>query len=96
MIIKNEIVKMAAICETLLVLFTSKKLGYKKRIAKLKDEHKISPESGKGLNWLWEIRAGIHLYELTEKEYNKYSVLDFRKAKDIGTRLVQELNKVSK
>jgi hypothetical protein len=32
------------------------------------------------LHWLWEKRAGIHIYELSHQEYDKYELGDYNKA----------------
>ena len=32
------------------------------------------------LHWLWDTRAAIHIYEIDQREYEKYSMLDYNRA----------------
>lgn len=92
MIIKNEILVMASICETLSVLKVGKGKNYNQRIEKLFNQKIISEKIMGDLLWLWEIRVGVHIYELNKKEYQKYTIQDFLKAKETTKQFIIELN----
>ena len=68
MIIKSQIVNIAAICESILVKLTSKNGGYVKRVQKLLKSGVICEECARSLEWLWNRRKGIHLFELDKIE----------------------------
>ncbi|REJ62104.1 MAG: hypothetical protein DWQ21_07235 [Bacteroidetes bacterium] len=80
MVIKSQIVNIAAICESILVQLTSKNGGYDRRVEKLLASGKISKECAMSLKWLWDKRKGIHLFELDQTEYDEYEDSDFDKA----------------
>jgi len=93
MIIKNEIHLMASICETIIFNKVGKRTGYNKQVEKMFQNKMISEEARDGLHWLWEIRRGIHLFDLDEKEFDKYTLEDFTKSKEVTNNLIKELNK---
>lgn len=92
MVIKNEILLMASICETLTIIHQGKKKSFNNRVEKMFLEQTISSELKDGLLWLWEKRVGVHIFELSEREFQKYTVADFIKSKEITQKLVNELN----
>jgi hypothetical protein len=92
MVIKYEIVIMASIAETLTVIFTTKSKSFKARLPILVSNDKISPETAVELNWMWDFRTGIHLFELDETEHNKYDETHFDRATMTVRKLVDELN----
>jgi hypothetical protein len=92
MIIKHNIILMASICEALSAVYASKKISYKKRIEKIYEINIINDNLKNDLEWLWDQR-GIHIYELDEKEYNKYKIDDFNKSIRTTIDFIEALNK---
>lgn len=93
MIIKNEIVIMASICETIIVKVGGKGRNFAERLKKLIAKEIITVELNDNLLWLWDRRKGIHLFELDNKEFLAYSELDFQKSKEITFSLIKTMNK---
>jgi hypothetical protein len=93
MIIKNEILLMASICETITVVKVGKNTTYKKRLERLLNNTLIDIELKNELDWIWDKRIGVHIFELSQKEFQKYSIDDFLRAKNVTYRFIQELNK---
>lgn len=92
MIIKNQIVTMASIVESLLVIHSSRNRGFNKRVEALDKRGIIKAKTKKNLFWLWEIRTGVHLFELSAPEYKKYSYSHFKNVTEAVSSLVQDLN----
>lgn len=94
MIIKSQLVNIAAICESILVTLSSKNGGYVKRVQKLLELGVICEECAKSLEWLWTRRQGIHLFELDKIEYAQYDDSDFDKALHTLKLLIHDTNVV--
>jgi hypothetical protein len=94
MIIKSQLVNIAAICESILVTLSSKNGGYVKRVQKLLELGVICEECAKSLEWLWTRRQGIHLFELDKIEYAQYDDSDFDKALHALKLLIHDTNVV--
>lgn len=93
MIIKNSLHLVGSVCETLTVISAGKCKNFKVRIQKLLNMELITQHLSVELLWLWEIRNGIHLFELDEKEFGSYDYNDFTRSTKIIETLIQELNR---
>jgi len=98
MVIKNGIILMASISESISV-YSAKffsfglNIGFNKRITRMENKKMISSDLRKDLQWLWDIRANIHIYEIKHTEYKKYSEDDYIKAVVTTRKFVNELNR---
>ncbi|UKN00209.1 hypothetical protein K6119_10740 [Paracrocinitomix mangrovi] len=93
MIIKYQIAIMGSIVETITKQYVpSNKKGFTKRIDKMVEEEIITEHIGDECKWLWEIRTGIHLFELSEQEYGKYKSEHFDRATLAARALISHLN----
>jgi hypothetical protein len=84
MVMKHLIALMGTIAECLTVE-AMKKLGhgtrnFGKRIAHLLKDSVIDEPTHDALIWLWDARAAIHVYEVTDLEADKYAVKDCDRA----------------
>lgn len=84
MIIKSGIVLSGSIAETMIVEYTRGKInrqhGFCRRCDRMVADRIISGQLGEELKWLWEIRGGIHIYEVGEREYERYSMADYNRS----------------
>lgn len=96
MIIKYSIVIMGSVAESLTFEVVGKKLrGFNDRVDFLRNKGMISDDCVKELKWLWVIRGGIHPFELTHKEFDKYKAHEFKRAFDATRALLDELNRTN-
>ena len=84
MTIKSGLALHGAICETMCIVATRGKIGKKhsfcNRCDRMVEKGIINQDLCYELHWLWETRASIHIYELTDREYEKYSVRDYNRS----------------
>ncbi|MFT6491130.1 MAG: hypothetical protein ACJAWP_000006 [Porticoccus sp.] len=84
MIIKAGIVLSGSIAETIMVEYTKGRIGRRHGVAarcdRMAEAGMLSGRLSEELKWLWEIRGGIHIYEVGEREYERYSMADYNRA----------------
>ena len=84
MIIKAGIALLGAICETMAVVSTRGAIGRRhsfcNRCDRMVAAGMIDQDVCDELHWLWEARAAIHIYELEEREYERYRMEDYNRA----------------
>lgn len=84
MVIKNAIILMASISESIAVDGTKGVIGKKhsfcERTNRMESKGIISADLRDRLHWLWAKRDGIHIYELNHQEYGTYDLADYNKA----------------
>ena len=84
MIIKSGIVLAGSICETIAVEYTRGKIGnrnkFKVRCGRMCDDDIISDALRKELEWLWDARTSIHIFEVEGREYDRYVMSDYNRA----------------
>ncbi len=97
MVIKNVIILMASICESMLMDSSKGLIGKKhsfcERVNRMVTKGAINADLCNKLHWLWKKRAGIHLYELADPEYDTYGIADYRKAVATARILRESLDK---
>ena len=91
MIIKNAIILMASISESMAIDGTKGLIGKKhsfcERANRMEAKGIISADLRDQLHWLWAKRDGIHIYELNHQEYGTYGIADYNKAITTTTNL---------
>ncbi len=84
MVIKNAIILMGSICESMAIDGTKGVIGKKHSFCERADRMLargiIDSDVRDELRWLWEKRTGIHIYELDHQEYDTYELADYNKA----------------
>jgi len=84
MVIKNAIILMGSICESMAIDGTKGIIGKKHSFCERTDlmvaKSIINGNLRDELHWLWEKRTGIHIYELDYREYDTYRITDYNKA----------------
>lgn len=84
MVIKNAIILMGSICESMAIDGTKgiigKKHSFCERADRMSVKGIINYDLRDKLHWLWEKRTGIHIYELDHQEYDTYGIADYNKA----------------
>jgi len=84
MVIKNAIILMGSICESIAIDGTKgiigKKHSFCERADRMVAKGIITGDLRDELRWLWEKRTGIHIYELDHQEYDTYGIADYNKA----------------
>jgi len=84
MVIKNAIILMGSICESMAINGTrgiiGKKHSFCERANRMAAKGIISDDLRDRLHWLWDKRTGIHIYELSHQEYGAYDIADYNKA----------------
>lgn len=84
MVIKNGIILMGSICESMAISGTGgiigKKHGFCERANRMATKGIITADLRDRLHWLWDKRTGIHIYELSYREYDTYGIADYNKA----------------
>ena len=84
MVIKNVIILMGSICESMAIDGTKGVIGKKhsfcERASRMVAIGVIDSDLRDKLNWLWDKRTGIHIYELNHQEYDSYEMADYNKA----------------
>jgi hypothetical protein len=97
MLIKNGLMLMASICETIAVYVTKGIIGkshaFCARIDRMITEELIDKDLAIELKDLWTKRKGIHLYELDKAEFNKYKYDDYSSAVILTHRLIDTYNR---
>lgn len=100
MVIKNTLVLLASISESFCVVATKgmvgKKKSFKIRTNIMLENNIIDVSLKEELQWLWNIRDGIHFYELDHMEHGKYKMNDYNKAILAVRNLVYMLNENTK
>ncbi len=95
MVIKWQIALMTAICEAIIKEVTKTKIGksnkFAERCNKMVSIKMITEPLKDELQWLWNIRANIHIGEIDGSEYQKYEMKDYIRAKKIVFTLGEEL-----
>lgn len=84
MIIKAGIVLVGSIIETIMFEYTRGVIGRRHsfcaRADRMVAKEMISASLAEELKWVWAARGGIHIYEINEREYERYSVTDYNRA----------------
>ena len=84
MVIKSGIVLMGSISEAMAVDGTKgiigKRHSFKERCNRMEADGIISSALKDELKWLWDARKGIHIYEITDREYDKYEMRHYNRA----------------
>lgn len=84
MVIKNTIILMGSICESMAISGTwgiiGKKHSFCERTNRMVTKGIITADLRDRLHWLWDKRTGIHIYELSHQEYDTYNIADYNKA----------------
>jgi hypothetical protein len=84
MIIKAGIVLTGSIAETIMVEYTrgsiGRRHGFYARADRMAETGMISGHLAEELKWLWEVRGGIHIYEISEREYQRYTMPQYNRA----------------
>lgn len=84
MIIKAGIVLAGSIAETIMFEYSRGLIGRRHsfcaRADRMASSGVISGHLAEELKWLWETRGGIHIYEITEREYERYTMTDYNRA----------------
>lgn len=84
MTIKYAITLVGSISETLAVTGTEGLIGknhsFCERCNRMVNLKIISERLRDQLHWLWEIRSGIHIYDISYREYKKYKLSDYNRA----------------
>jgi hypothetical protein len=95
MTLKFAIALIGSISETLAVAGTDgiigKRHSFCKRCDRMVELQIISDQLRKNLQWLWEIRSGIHIYDIGHTEYKKYNLKDFNRAVKAGRKFMDSL-----
>ena len=95
MTIKFAIALIGSITETVAITGTEKIIGRKhsfcERCNRMVDLKIISSELRNNLHWLWEIRSGIHIYEIDYREYKKYRLREYNRAVSASKKLLKAL-----
>lgn len=95
MIIKAGIVLTGSIAETIMVEYTrgviGRRHGFCARADRMAAAGIISGHLSEDLKWLWETRGGIHIYEINEREYERYRMSDYNRAIRVLRSLREEL-----
>jgi len=85
MAIKNAIVLIGSIAESFARGGTAGIIGarhdYKTRTLRMVNGGIISEELKTELDWLWDMRSGIHIYLMEDSEYDRYRIEDYDRAK---------------
>lgn len=85
MILKNAIVLIGSIAESLARGATVGIIGarhnYKERTRRMVASGIISADLKAELDWLWDMRAGIHIYLMEDSEYDHYRMEHLERAK---------------
>lgn len=96
MVIKNAIVLLGSIAESLAVGGTAgvigKKHKFKARTERMVQHEIISEELKVELDWLWDTRGGIHIYEMEGSEYDRYTIDDYERARRTAQKLRDALD----
>ena len=91
MVIKNAIVLIGSISESFARGGTAGIIGakhdYKSRTRRMVDGGIISEDLKDELDWLWDMRSGIHIYLMENSEYDRYRIEDFARAKTAASKL---------
>ncbi len=99
MIIKSGIALLGSVCETIAVVATRGIIGRKhsfcQRCTRMVVKNMISQEVCNELQWLWETRAAIHIYQVEDREYEKYSIADYNRAVKVTWALCDALDEWS-
>lgn len=93
MIIKFQIVNIAAIVETMTVVATSRSISFKKRVQRMLENKVITTDTERELIWLWDYRSGIHLYVMNAPEYGKYDISDYNRAILTARKLLADMER---
>lgn len=84
MVIKNGIILMGSVCESMAINGTKgrigKKHGFCERTNRMATKGMITADLRDRLHWLWDKRTGIHIYELGYQEYGTYDIADYNNA----------------
>ena len=84
MVIKSGIVLTGSICETIAVEYTRGNIGkrnkFKVRCGRMCEDEMISDRLRIELEWLWDARASIHIFEVEGREYERYVMSDYNRA----------------
>lgn len=95
MTIKSAIVLIASISETLAVAGTKVVIGKKHsfcaRCDKMLEKEIISDGLCADLQWLWNARSAIHIYDINHRELEKYNMDDFNRAVLTSKQLEEDL-----
>lgn len=85
MVLKNAIVLIGSIAESLARGATAGIIGarhnYKERTQRMVERGIISENLKTELDWLWDMRGGIHIYVMENSEYDHYRMEHFERAK---------------
>lgn len=83
MVVKQGIVVLGSICEWMTKEATrgyGSRHGYAARTSRLVTMGVIPEDVKEELDWMWETRCNIHLYQVTEPEYESYTRADYNRA----------------
>jgi hypothetical protein len=84
MVLKNAIVLIGSIAESLARGGTAGIIGakhnYKERTRRMVEAKIIAEELKDELDWLWDMRSGIHIYLMEDSEYDHYRIEHFDRA----------------
>lgn len=96
MIIKNVIILMGSICESMAIDGTRDRIGRRhsfcERATRMAKQGIITDGLRDNLHWLWEKRTGIHMYELNNMEYDTYYLRDYNRAVKVTRELRDSLD----
>ena len=85
MVLKNAIVLIGSIVESLARGGTSgiiaARHSYKERTRRMVASGIIAADLKTELDWLWDVRAGIHIYLMADSEYDHYRIEHFDRAR---------------
>lgn len=85
MVLKNAIVLTGSIAESLARGGTAGIIGakhnYKERTRRMVEAAIITQDLKTELDWLWDMRGGIHIYLMKDSEYDHYRIEHFDRAK---------------
>jgi hypothetical protein len=95
MVVKNTIVLIGSIVETLARAATAGIIGakhnFKERTERMVGRGIITQPLKTELDWLWDTRSGIHIYLMQDSEYDRYRIADYERAKDAAGQLLVAL-----
>lgn len=95
MVVKNAVVLLGSIVESLARGGTTgiiaTRHAYKERTRRMVTGGIISADLKIELDWLWDMRAGIHIYLMKDSEYDHYRIDHFDRAKRAASNLRKAL-----
>jgi hypothetical protein len=96
MVMKSGIALMGSICETMAIDVTKGIIGRRhsfcERCNRMVIKEIISEDLKNELQWLWEVRSSIHIYEVDHREHAVYNMRDYNRAIHATRNLRNELS----